>query len=63
MRWAMLIGQTVEDANELLKNRGYFVTENTDHKYQNAVLVTVEDDKISKILAIGDRVLKNEGKD
>jgi hypothetical protein len=54
----ILIGKTVSEANELLKNLGYFIAdEREDLEYQNSIKVKLEGDKIVEVLT------KNESKD
>lgn len=52
-RWEMIKGKTLEEANEELKNLGYFVTTETDNHYQNGIIVELEEGKINKIKGIG----------
>lgn len=54
MRWNFIEGKTLEEANQLVKNLGYFVEKEDELlNYQNVIKVRIENGLITKIVGIG----------
>jgi hypothetical protein len=53
-RWNMIKGKTIDEANEMLKNLGYFVAEESEQmNYQNVIKVRLVDGVITEFVGVG----------